>query len=75
MGRKVVDRYSTVSAMMYVSLNVHVPLIDIPGRLESGALYCVGGIAFVIISAYELSSVSASFRCIDTNTVGDHAIS
>ncbi|KAJ7909972.1 hypothetical protein B0H13DRAFT_2489019 [Mycena leptocephala] len=58
MGRKVVDRYSTVSAMI----------------LESGALYCVGGIAFVIISAYELSSVSASFRCIDTNTTTSGAI-
>ncbi|KAJ7861612.1 hypothetical protein B0H13DRAFT_1900452 [Mycena leptocephala] len=31
----------------------HVCLWD--GRLESGALYCVGGIAFAIISAYELS--------------------
>ncbi|KAJ7909981.1 hypothetical protein B0H13DRAFT_1877167 [Mycena leptocephala] len=58
MGRKVVDKYRTVSAMI----------------LESGALYCVGGIAFVIISAYELSSVSASFHCLDTNTTTSGAM-
>jgi hypothetical protein len=56
--------------MIYVSLNIRVPPIDILSRLESGALYCVGGIAFALISAYELSGR------LNTDTVGtDHFLS
>jgi len=51
-GQQVVDKYTTISAMM----------------LESGALYCAGSIAFVIVSGYELSGM------LDTNITTSGAI-
>jgi hypothetical protein len=64
-GPQVVNKYTTISAMMYISLNVRASMIDMLSRLESGALYCIGGIAFVIVATYEVSGR------IQFNTVGD----